>query len=83
MFKKKLVAYIAGLIFLTSCGGWSDKSKAEYLKICEKKDLSNEFCECALEKATANYSDFQSAMNDEIGHGEILINCINTEETPD
>ena len=83
MFKKNLLLYIGGLIFLTSCGGWSDKNKAEYLKICEKKDLSNEFCKCALEKATSNYNSFVDAMNDEIGLGKIYLDCIGKEETTD
>jgi hypothetical protein len=76
MVKQNLLLFIGSLLFLTSCGGWSDKNKAEYLKICEKKDLSNEFCDCALEKSTANYSDFASAMNDEVGLGKILLDCI-------
>lgn len=83
MLKKNLLLYIGGLIFLTSCGGWSDKNKSEYLKICEKKDFSNEFCKCALEKATSNYSSFVDAMEDEVGSGEIFINCIDKEETAD
>ena len=76
MVKQNLLLFIGSLLFLTSCGGWSDKNKAEYLKICKKKDLSNEFCDCALEKSTANYSDFASAMNDEVGLGKILLDCI-------
>lgn len=79
MVKQNLLLFIGSLLFLTSCGGWSDKNKAEYLKICEKNDLSNEFCDCALEKSTANYSDFASAMNDEVGLGKILLDCIGKE----
>ena len=79
MFKQNLLLFIGTLLFLTSCGGWSDKNKAEYLKICEKKDLSIEFCECSLEKSTANYSDFTSAINDEVGMGEIFLDCIEKE----
>ena len=76
MLKQNLLLFIGSLLFLTSCGGWSDKNKAEYLKICEKKELSSEFCECALEKSTANYSDFESAINDEVGMGETFLDCI-------
>jgi len=71
-----LLLFIGSLLFLTSCGGWSDKNKAEYLKNCKNKDLSSEFCECALEKATAKYSDYASAMNDEVGMGETFLDCI-------
>ena len=76
MLKQNLLLFIGSLLFLTSCGGWSDKNKAEYLKICKKKDLSIEFCECSLEKSTANYSDFASAINDEVGMGETFLDCI-------
>jgi len=79
MVKQNLLLFIGSLLFLTSCGGWSDKNKAEYLKICEKKDLSIEFCECSLEKSTANYSDFASAINDDVGMGENFLDCIEKE----
>tara|TARA_B110000438_G_C15409229_1_gene476823 strand:+ start:145 stop:414 length:270 start_codon:yes stop_codon:yes gene_type:complete len=79
MSKQNLLLFIGSLLFLTSCGGWSDKNKAEYLKICEKKDLSSEFCECALEKSTANYSDFASAINDEVGMVKIHLDCMGKE----
>ena len=81
MLKQNLLLFIGSLLFLTSCGGWSDKNKAEYLKICEKKDLSSEFCECALEKSTANYSDFASAINDEVGMVKIHLDCIDKDAT--
>ncbi len=76
MLKQNLLLLIGTLLFLTSCGGWSQKNKAEYLNICEKKDLSIEFCECALEKATVNYSNFAAAMKDEVGLGKTFLDCI-------
>ena len=79
MLKQNLLLFIGSLLFLTSCGGWSDKNKAEYLKICEKKELSSEFCECTLEKATANYSNFATAMKDEVGLGKTHLECIDKE----
>ena len=77
MLKQNLLLFIGSLLFLTSCGGWSDKNKEEYLKICKKKaGFSSEFCECALEKATTNYSDFESALKDEVGVGKTFLDCI-------
>ena len=76
-----LLSFIGSLLFLTSCGGWSDKDKAAYLKICKKNKLNNEFCECALEKATAKYSDIETAMNDEVGIGETFLGCIEKDIT--
>lgn len=81
MFKQNLLVFIGSLLFLTSCGGWSGKNKAEYLKICEKKELSSEFCECALEKSAATYSDFSSAINDEVGLIKIHLDCIDKDVT--
>ena len=79
MLKQNLLLFIGSLLFLTSCGGWSDKNKAEYLKICEKKELSSEFCECTLEKATANYSNFATAIKDEVGMFKIHLDCMGKE----
>jgi hypothetical protein len=79
MVKKNTLLFIVSLLFLTSCGGWSDKDKAAYLKICEKNKLNNEFCECALEKATAKYSDIETAMNDEVGMLKIQLDCMGKE----
>jgi hypothetical protein len=81
MLKKNLFFFIGSILFLTSCGGWSDKNKAEYLKICKKKELSSNFCECALEKSTTNYSDFDSAMKDELGTSKIFLDCIDKDRT--
>ena len=76
MSKQNLLLFIGSLLFLTSCGGWTEKDKAEFLRTCEKNKLNSEFCECALEKATTKYSDFETAMKDETGIGEAFINCI-------
>jgi len=76
MSKLNLYLFFGSILFLTSCGGWSEEDKAEYLKICEKNKLNTQFCECALEKVSAKYSDFESAMEDEIGVGETFIDCI-------
>lgn len=52
------------------------KIKPSTLIFVKKKDLSIEFCECALEKATVNYSNFAAAMKDEVGLGKTFLDCI-------
>ena len=72
----KHIIFISCILFLTSCGGWSESDKSIFLDKCEKSKFNEEFCNCALENATAKYSTFDDATKNEIAFGELAIECI-------
>jgi len=72
----KQILFFGSLLFLTSCGGWSESDRVAFVEKCEKAKFNYEYCECALEKATDKYSTFDAAIENEVEFGELIITCI-------
>ncbi|MBS1772753.1 MAG: hypothetical protein JST82_07830 [Bacteroidetes bacterium] len=67
---KPYLLIIPVLIFLSSCRGWSDDSKKEFLNSCTEQLKSEgkseteikSICDCRLEKIMKKYPDVEEAM---------------------
>ena len=60
--------------FLSSCCSWNDSSKKSYLTECKSR-LSEEFCECSLDKLMTKFSCYEEAIENETEFAEIFIEC--------
>jgi hypothetical protein len=77
--KKKLFsvtfAFTLSSLFLTSCGGWTEKEKSQFIESCEVLNLERAYCDCVLEKAMTQYSSMAEINNDEKAMAEILVSA--------
>ena len=48
-------------LFLIGCQGWSDDDKTYFSEKCKKEKFKKSFCDCALEKAMAEFETFDAA----------------------
>ena len=60
--------------FLSSCCSWNNSSKKSYLTECESR-LSEEFCECSLDKLMTKFRCYEEAIENETEFAEIFIEC--------
>ena len=72
----KQIIFFGSVLFLTSCGGWSDTDKSNFLDRCDKAKFNYDYCECVLEKAMKNYTSLDDITENEIEFGELAIECI-------
>lgn len=75
----KYIAFIGSLVFLSSCGGWSDTDKANFKEKCEKAKFNLDYCDCALEKVVNKYATFDEmtkSPENEMATGDLFIECI-------
>lgn len=61
---------------LSSCGGWSESDKKNFLDDCEKSKFSSAYCNCALDKMVSHYSTFSDMVEDEENTAKLLVDCI-------
>ena len=62
------------IVFLGSCCSWNDSSKNSYLTECKSR-LTEEFCECSLEKLMTKFNCYEDAIENEGEFAEIFIEC--------
>ncbi len=72
---KKLIIPVS-LLFLASCGGWSDSDIENFQEKCEKAKFNRAYCDCLLDKAMDNYSTFDEMTKDEEAFAETMVSCI-------
>lgn len=72
----KIVYLLIIVLGMSSCGAWSKQDKATFIEDCQKTKLSDQFCNCALEKALEKYSTFDNMTADEENMAELLYSCI-------
>ena len=60
---------------LVSCEGWTERDEKKYLLECERAKLSEDFCQCSLDKITKKYTSFENAMQNENEFLEIFKAC--------
>ena len=73
---KTLIYSFSMISILSSCGGWSESDKKNFLDDCEKSKFSRSYCDCALNKMTSTYSTFNDMVEDEENSAKLLVGCI-------
>jgi hypothetical protein len=63
--------FSAAMVF-TSCGGWTEKDKSQFIESCETLKLSRNYCDCVLENAMKQYSSMDAINEDEKAMAEII-----------
>jgi hypothetical protein len=63
----------------TSCNGWTEKDKAQFIESCETLKLDRDYCDCVLENAMKQYSSMSVINDDEKAMAEIITSpdCLN------
>jgi hypothetical protein len=82
MKTKQIIASIfLGSLFLTSCGGWTEEDKRNFMDACEKKS-GRPYCDCTLEKMMSKFDTFADIQKDQAAMAEILSDeeCLGLEE---
>lgn len=62
-------------LLITSCGGWTEKEKGQFIESCEVQNLERAYCDCVLEKAMAKFSTMEEINTDEKAMAEILVSA--------
>lgn len=70
-YKLLVVSAFFGLFVLTSCGGWTEEDKKNFIDACEKKS-ERAYCDCALEKMMDKFDSFADIKDDQATMAEIL-----------
>jgi hypothetical protein len=71
---------LSSLVF-TSCGGWTEKEKGQFIEACEVQNLERAYCDCVLEKAMAKFGNMADINNDEKAMAEIMVSADCLEKT--
>ncbi|CAG5078867.1 hypothetical protein [Parvicella tangerina] len=80
-FKQLAIALSLGVLFFTSCGGWTEEDQRNFMDLCEKKS-ERAYCDCALGKMMEKFDSFEDITEDEGALAEILSSedCLALEE---
>lgn len=70
-FKLLAVSTVLASFMLTSCGGWTEEDKKNFIDACEKKS-ERAYCDCALEKMMNKFDNFADIKDDQAAMAEIL-----------
>jgi hypothetical protein len=77
--KKSISLVVTTLLFssmvFTSCGGWTEKEKGQFIEACEVQNLERAYCDCVLEKAMSKFSNMADINNDEKAMAEIMVSA--------
>lgn len=63
---------LVAIFTMTSCGGWSEKDEHQFHETCDKLKIVREQCDCMLEKAKANFGNFDEMKDDQKVMAEII-----------
>ncbi len=69
--KQFAASLFLGAFVLSSCGGWSEEDKRNFMDICENKG-ERAYCDCVLEKMMSEFDSFEDITKDEAAMAEIL-----------
>lgn len=69
------------MVILTSCGGWTEEDKKNFIDACEKKS-ERAYCDCVLDKMMAKFDEFADIQEDQAAMAEILSSeeCLGLDE---
>jgi hypothetical protein len=70
-------------VVFTSCGGWSEKEKSQFIEACEVQNIERAYCDCILEKAIAKFDNMAEINNDEKAMAEIFVSADCLEKSMD
>lgn len=71
--KNLALLFALGTVLLSSCGGWSEDEKKNFLDMCEKKS-ERAYCDCVLEKLEAEFDNYEDIKGDQGTVAKILTN---------
>lgn len=80
MITKKSITTLVSTLLLssvvfTSCGGWTEKEKSQFIEACEVQNLARTYCDCVLDKAISKFSNMADINNDEKAMAEIMVSA--------